>query len=521
MKSATVHFTLTVAAPLHIGCGEVYEPMGFVIDPDTCELTSFAPADFLANLSSDELDKFSAICARGTVDSIQDLYKFMRQHREFADGTRVGVSRAFVEHYTNVLEKPKNRFCSEMNQFEVARTAFNPLDNQPVIPGSSIKGAIRTAVLNAREKETPQPKKDYRNIQAKYVAKETANESSRVQKNLLGGTFATDPFRLVKVSDFMPVGEVKRKIVYAVDVKKKLSDKEPAALHQILEVVEPGAVFIGSITVLSAPREIIKPISVDDIVTALAGFYGSEMKREGRDLAGINVQPVKIETEENIMPLRIGRHSGAECVTVNGHRHIRIMQGPGNPPKFGKSATTIWLTSERSKATTMQGLQPMGWVSLSRLNKDQLAEINSQRDAALAEQRQRRRQELEAQARREAEMLEQARQAEALRLEQEKQDEAEETRKAAAKQQWQEMSELERDLACIRREEVALRFAASDANDPIKTIWKKIDSVPPDIQKAMALAFKERFIADNKWKIKKKKNKQWEKVQKVKGILEE
>jgi len=172
MNSNTVYFALTVSAPLHIGCGEVYEPTGFVVDPDACELVSFDPSDFLGRLTSDELEKFSAICAKGTVDSIQDLYKFMRDHRQFAEGTRVEVSRAFAEHHAEVLAKPRKQFRKEMNQFEIARTAFNPTDNQPFIPGSSIKGAIRTAVLNVRDKSTPQSRKNYQNIEPKYIAKE-------------------------------------------------------------------------------------------------------------------------------------------------------------------------------------------------------------------------------------------------------------------------------------------------------------------------------------------------------------
>jgi CRISPR/Cas system CSM-associated protein Csm5 (group 7 of RAMP superfamily) len=32
MKNTTHFFLLTVHSPLHLGCGEVYEPTGFVVD---------------------------------------------------------------------------------------------------------------------------------------------------------------------------------------------------------------------------------------------------------------------------------------------------------------------------------------------------------------------------------------------------------------------------------------------------------------------------------------------------------
>ena len=36
----------------------------------------------------------------------------------------------------------------ELNQFSISRTAYNPYNNLPYIPGSSIKGALRTAYLS-------------------------------------------------------------------------------------------------------------------------------------------------------------------------------------------------------------------------------------------------------------------------------------------------------------------------------------------------------------------------------------
>ena len=87
--------------------------------------------------------------------------------------------------------------------------------------------------------------------------------------------------------------------------------------------------------------------------------------------------------------------------------------------------------------------------------------------------------------------------------------------------QWDAMGEEERDLACIRQDEVALKYAAEDAKDPIPNIWPKIESAPHGHQKALARAFKERWQAENKWNVKPKQKKQWKKVQRVKAILGE
>ncbi len=508
--NTTTYFFLTLSAPLHIGCGEVYEPMGFVVDPDALELVSFNPADFLANLSSDELAQYSAICRRGTVDSIQDLYKFMRQHWEHAQGVRIGISKNFSDHYAEVLDKPKQRFSREMNQFEISRTSYSPIENTPVIPGSSIKGAIRTAVLNNRNKGASL--KQFRGRRASQELQEHLLQYSL--KNI-----ATDPFRLVKISDFMPVGEVMRSIIYVVDVKKKPSDKEPAAVYQMLEIIEPGARFFGSITVLPAPRDIRKPVSLEEISTSLKQFYGFEKKREDQELEGINIKSVDFAGGDNDLPLRLGRHSGAECVTINGHRNIKIMQGPGNPPKFKKHATTIWLAADQRKMNNNSGLRPMGWTELSPLNKNQIAEINKHREEQLKKQKEQRKEEMEILVRQETERKIQAREAEELRIRQEIEEAERHANVAEKENNWQNMSEEEKDLAIICGDEIA-KLQAQDI-DLLQTVWPKITGAAPEHQKAMAQAFKALWKSEGKWNVKKKQKKQYEKVNKVKAILGE
>jgi hypothetical protein len=63
------------------------------------------------------------------------------------------------------------------------------------------------------------------------------------------------------------------------------------------------------------------------------------------------------------MLLRVGRHSGAESVTLETHRWIRIMEGPSKAHWAGE-ATTIWLAADR--ADSRADLRPFGWLLLER-----------------------------------------------------------------------------------------------------------------------------------------------------------
>ncbi len=505
----TVYFKLTLASPVHVGCGEVYEPMSFVIDEEDLELISFDTADFMSLLTDNELEKLSAICMKGTVASLQELYKFMNKHSHVARGVRIAVSKVMAGHYGEVLEKDQRRFCRELNQFEINRTYFNPVENFPVIPGSAIKGAIRTAVLNDRNRGQTRP-----GFRGRTGSKD-------MEEHLLQYSFrdmGSDPFRLVKVSDFVPAGKVKRRICYAVDIKKKPSEREASAPYQMQEVIEAGCTFWGSITVTSAPHSIRRPVTMQEIMAALKKFYGSEKKREDRELKSISVTPVSMEGA--VVPLRIGRHSGAECVTVKGHRHIKIMQGRGNKPRYKDHATTIWLAADTPRPKTMQGLKPMGWITVHRLSEKEVQRLKKQRDEARAEQLKCLEKEMDAAARAEQERLQRQQAEEKARRKQEQAEAEAKARLAALEEQWESMSELEQDLAIIRGDEIA--GLQAPGKEPLKDIWPKVLAPETEYKKELAVAFREIWEQNPKqWQKKKCSKKQWQKVQLVKSILEE
>jgi len=125
-------------------------------------------------------------------------------------------------------------------------------------------------------------------------------------------------------------------------------------------------------------RNIIKqPLTKDEIIEALKTFYGKEKQREEKELSRIGVTSPQINKG---VPLRIGRHSGAECVTVEGYRHIKIMQGKGKSPKFKDHATTIWLSSDSRKPQNNANLKPFGWATLYDIEQDAWEKLTSEMD---------------------------------------------------------------------------------------------------------------------------------------------
>lgn len=351
---------LHIISPVHIGCDDVYEPTGFVIDEKKGRLIEFDPLDFIKSLSAQDRLRFTAICMQGNISSIVSIYKFISGRQ--VKGREIEIAKELISHYKRVCSLPINdesKIKQELNQFAISRTAYNPHNNLPYIPGSSLKGALRTAYLSKLAKEQKI---------TKYKGK-----AKDLEIELLGGSFTKDPFRMVKVSDFLSIGNVKTKIGYAVNKKKKISKFEARGPFQILETIKDGAIFEGSINIQQPEQkaEIKKPIMAKELLKSINDFYISAVNEENKVTKEIDAGSIvanrinerfKDKLGKTVFLVRIGRHSGAEAVTIEGNRYIKIMQAKGQQPKFLDHSTTIWLTSETSKPNTNNGLIPFGWA---------------------------------------------------------------------------------------------------------------------------------------------------------------
>lgn len=356
---------LHVITPVHIGCGDVYEPTSFYVDKTNNKLICFDPFDFIGALLPRERSRFLEICQKGTVESIFDMYSFIDSVvcRPLKQKREVMVSKGFIDNFKNVLG---SRDITELNNFQISRTSFLPHDNLPYVPGSALKGSLRTGWLNWLHKGVRQQ------VEGK--------KSKDFEERLIGGSFESDPFRMLKIPDLIPVDNPETRICYAVNKKKKPSQSKREQRH-ILEVITPqSAVFEGMITIHDAKYHetgITNPVPVSlEFFKRATTFFDKEMTKEEEVLKGIKLPAnVKNKTKskfgekylQNVFPVRIGRHSSAECLTIDGVRNIRIMGKRGettNKP----NTTTIWLAGDSARSTS--GLEPFGWCAIELLEID-------------------------------------------------------------------------------------------------------------------------------------------------------
>jgi len=230
------------------------------------------------------------------------------------------------------------------------------------------------------------------------------------------------------------------------------------------------------------------------------------------ELSGVNIpEVIKIETDQEKMLIRIGRHSGAESLTIRGNRDIRIMRGK-EKPVFIDHATTIWLASDQKKVKDPSNLIPFGWSCIQVMDSDVRKKL-SDREAAY-----------------QAVLSDQVKEMENLSNELLRQKEAERQaeliKQAKIEMEKQEEEQRQKELDTMTPEDRELYDIFDSGSDKDKehqvvTLFNRLDSMAPDHKIKSAQRIKAYYIESKKWNKKEISNKQQEKVKKLKSILGE
>lgn len=392
LETVTLH--ITPLSPVHVGIGEDYEPTNYVMEDEALFVfdSDVANRVLTERQRKDLLDMVSKPTCRAEdmIKQVQDFFYNNRKPLAAASSHFLPVSAGVYDLYQKRVGQSANRESggkSVVNKLEIQRSFFNPYSQQPIIPGSSIKGAIRTALLDDVN--------DGQGLSEEVYRLKPTQRNQALQKELFKGSFATDPLRLISLGDanYQTPTLFGSEIRFAVDRKKKevvkdgqivQSQAEAQNLYQLLECLPPlryrsfgGTLSVQDLQGIMGKGTPAKELrwTVKDIVAACNNFYYPRFKAEMKVLqerrylnpaweavvtailSGNTFQQMKAG---KAFLLRVGRHSGAESVTLNGVRNIKIMQGKGQPPKFESEAKTVWLAANTEKDRS--GMLPFGWV---------------------------------------------------------------------------------------------------------------------------------------------------------------
>jgi CRISPR-associated protein Csm5 len=375
-----VPLVLTPLTPIHIGCGEDFEPTNYVIDGGV--LYPFEPAALRLN-NKDRLLLMQSSNRPG-IDAILAVQQFFHRRRDdcrAASPRAIPVATGIVDWYEGRIGRVVQREGGGRrvgNELGIERTSHHPYTGEPYLPGSSIKGSARTGWLNDVDREPPRPRDRQRSP--------ARDESTQLENQILGGSFSSDPFRLVEFADAAGA-DLKSRVFFAVDRRKRSRpDGEEKDLAVAREAIAggqfraaQGEIRFKARPVSADPRHAPRAEKCIDDFAALARacnrFYGSRLAADLEVLTALGevqwteafqslTAVLKPALDDGgAMLLRVGRHSGAEGVTLDRHRWIRIMEGRGQA-HWARDATTIWLAADREDVRA--NLRPFGWLLLER-----------------------------------------------------------------------------------------------------------------------------------------------------------
>lgn len=385
---------LTPLSPIHIGCGEDFEPTNYVIDDGL--LYGFDPSR--AALTKLQRDKLGNAAQRASLAGIQQFFRdnaaAFKPHAYVVMPVAADVARQYERRLGRAANLEANGE-PVFNKLEIERHVFTGPLQQPFIPGSSFKGALRTAWLDELN-----GKRQPHDVEFKFNGE--AKSTTRMETTLLGGDFQTSPLRLLKVADLMPTREPEREVLFAVNRRKrhpKDGEAQPRGLTARKDCVLPGQyrLFQAGVTLPSlgnhvgdtdkkgkplTPAAAQLPVTLQRLAQQSNAYHRQRLRRElavldGRGLVnpdwkrGIEALLAphselnrQLEAGQAFL-IRLGRYGGAESKTLTGEgvASIKIMGARVDGKQeftFESTTKTVWLAAQNEDE--QKHLIPFGWA---------------------------------------------------------------------------------------------------------------------------------------------------------------
>lgn len=332
-------YLATVISPIHIGSGEQYEEnynllqkSGYVYIYD-----EFKIGEFL--LKSKLL----------TAANAYDFKSLVRKNRE-----------AIIASNTHLRKIPASLTVNKPLYVNAST------QNMPFIGGGSVKGALRTAVIDSLKNSPEKSQKVLSELVSKQI---TAQRFVNNGKNI--ETFDEDfinIFKLLKITD--SIGELKTKIYKTVNIKKNKNYQEERAnrveeLECFVECIEPKQTFEISIDDVSEK-------GIFDNLGTICNAYN--IPNYKIDSGYYFKAPSKITQEtadklsklgNGIFLLNVGKFGGAEQKSINGLRSIKMVK---EVDKTQTTARTFALEKTAQNKTYFEKeLLPFGWLLIEAI----------------------------------------------------------------------------------------------------------------------------------------------------------
>lgn len=374
---AKEHYTLTVepVTCVHIGTGEQLSPLDYKIEDNL--FVNFSSDSILKQIAADpkKSAEFERLSSGGDMKALAGF--FHENAKKDDTNYSCHCTKEFLRNYAKNKDKDPLQNGSFVEQ--MYRQGM-----RPVIPGSSLKGAVRTAVLNHFLSQVSDEKyyglldelNQYKNDNSKKKFE------GKMQEKLLHFKNAkNDPFRALQFGDCVFDGGGTQIVGALKNIKTDRSGEVVEHnTSQILAEAIKGyfmhdgtdanlageARFALDVDLAEEKEAVSKKITIQDIVNACNYFYWREFKTEyekfyknacGSECDAITKLHKELKAvaedaqKQNQFIIRVGRWSQVEFVTFDEN-----FRSPKTRKGYGKTRTVF----------NYDGLYlPLGWCRCS------------------------------------------------------------------------------------------------------------------------------------------------------------
>lgn len=323
-----------IITPIFIGSGEQYYPQDYVVLEDS--LCFIDRKKFIEKIIREGLyDKFVEVS-----DDIDKLLGFIDDHSDESTYLEcIETEEEANEKLFSTKSMPLEAFIKDKFLFK------------PYIPGSSLKGAMRTAILDYKIHKFWDHIDDIDKLKDKELETIIFCNENKNRNNKLQFDAKKDILKALFISDLKPIDYKLKAIKPKNRPYKKSKDN---SIPIVLECLISGR-FEGEMRIdknLLQKDEFLKnnkyfkdeSLSYDLIKKALNSFY-----KKIYDIESKRFRARFPKYEEGLM--KLGKHSGAGSKSLHNLRKVRILQ----LRKTFDYQLSVWIDNEQN---------PLGWVKL-------------------------------------------------------------------------------------------------------------------------------------------------------------
>jgi len=358
---------LTVLSPMAVTTGDYYTDIDFTVKNE--KFLYFGAHNLVKLLSEKgQAGRVYQLLNRVDVRSIQELRKLINSLATEKEAVyELPADEPFVEAYRRNLTD-LNRSLKTLNRLRVRRIYRNPLNSSVYIPGSTLKGAIRTAFINslifnrnAILEKIEKALKEKVSKAKKELESVLLCEPEPEKRKLFKAESSRDFMRFIKVSDLREAEEIKPEVRVGVsyNFNPKKGERVPVNLEYVKSGVFEGEIVLYPSYLKSIFRSCEPELSLERIIKALRKHYHRVYNEEKRKFGkSIQLPEAGSYRDSNSKAIvKLGFHAGALSKTVADDSIRRVR---AHPKRGGikSQPETIWVINGK----------PMGWALLEVLD---------------------------------------------------------------------------------------------------------------------------------------------------------